>query len=597
LLKDEEIADVMDANQNVQVKRGYLPKEAYLLLQEMQDECAKDVEAFTMRSHTDRFAQLRHDALWHQCHGFNWDLSGGELHIIADELNYWAMLLRLPLATYRNYEPLRTQYHNMKRMGSYCGHSRGIPISCQTEERMSHPAVVYFVQQWRGRIETTTSATKQASLRQIAELHLASNGPDKEAMHHPQRHSYPTRPTLMCVCPLQNQPHNKPTKPPATKQPRKRKQQAPQATTAQRAASLKDQMKKQAGVGGRGGTRKGSRPRPNYENEGSDEDNSQSDYNDDDKQQEDKDPEDSEQEEEAEEEEELEGAQEQEQEEVQEQEEAQEQEDAQEPEQEEATAKDTPLGDEEVLQSIDKTWKEIHRGVFNKLFKRIDMAWLQGNSGSLNSPRCVSVDKRATGWKAMDMAIAEEACMEGNILTPPVMRNTPGYMQFCDNLMSTDRPGLGQHHGKIFLHHWQVGGKGDWLRDPAVALSGAANPSGDCTYTTYFLVPVKEKQGGLWRVSTAYMGETVTRDDLVLLPQPPTVELTPACGLLQEFELNLCQNSSNGMQYVGLGLVIGTSSALSIMINKHDYNPSAYKRQRTVHIAELKSRKVCKATL
>ena len=192
LLKDEEIADVMDANQNVQVKRGYLPKEAYLLLQEMQDECAKDVEAFTMRSHTDRFAQLRHDALWHQCHGFNWDLSGGELHIIADELNYWAMLLQLPLATYRNYEPLRTQYHNMKRMGPYCGHSRGIPISCQTEERMSHPAVVYFVQQWRGRIETTTSATKQASLRQIAELHLASNGPDKEAMHHPHNPSTTT---------------------------------------------------------------------------------------------------------------------------------------------------------------------------------------------------------------------------------------------------------------------------------------------------------------------------------------------------------------------------------------------------------------------
>ena len=97
LVKNVEIADVMDGSQNVQVKRGYLPKEAYLLLKDMQDECDKDVEAFTMRNHTEQFAQLRHDALWHQCHVFNWDMSGGELHIIADELDYWALLLRLPL--------------------------------------------------------------------------------------------------------------------------------------------------------------------------------------------------------------------------------------------------------------------------------------------------------------------------------------------------------------------------------------------------------------------------------------------------------------------------------------------------------------------
>ena len=118
--------------------------------------------------------------------------------------------------------------------------------------------------------------------------------------------------------------------------------------------------------------------------------------------------------------------------------------------------------------------------------------------------------------------------MDTNILTPPVARNTVGYMQFCDNLMSTAKPGLGQHHGKIFLHHWQSGGKGEWLRDPAVAISGAANRSGDCTYTTYFLVPVMEEHGELWRISTAYMGEPVTKDDLVLQPQPPAIELTPA---------------------------------------------------------------------
>ena len=138
-----------------------------------------------MRNHSERFAQLRHDALWHQCHAFNWDLSGGELHIIADELDYWGRVLRLPLQKLNNYRCLRTQYHNMKRMGYYCGHSRGIPPSCQSEERMSHPAVAYFVQQWRGRTETTTSATKLASIKQIAELHLASNGPNKEAMHPP----------------------------------------------------------------------------------------------------------------------------------------------------------------------------------------------------------------------------------------------------------------------------------------------------------------------------------------------------------------------------------------------------------------------------
>ena len=186
--------------------------------------------------------------------------------------------------------------------------------------------------------------------------------------------------------------------------------------------------------------------------------------------------------------------------------------------------------------------------------------------------------------------------MESTILTPPVTRNTLGSMVFCDDLMSTTKPGLGQHHGKIFLHHWQSGGKGEWLRDPAVAISGAANPSGDCTYTTYFLVPVKEGQAGLWRISTAYMGEPVTKHDLVLQPQPPAVALTPAGGLLQEFELDLCQDFSNGVQYVGLGLVIATSSAQP-MLDKLDYNPSAYKRQRTEHIAELKSRKVCKATV